>query len=94
MPLHDFRCTGCSHVHTEIVRWDEETYECPECGNESVRVFLKAPKPNWLAMGAQKNVSPEFEERFDRLHKKQKEKEEKFEREHGEGEYYNRMPGS
>jgi hypothetical protein len=46
-----------------------------------------------MAMGAQSDASPEFIERFDKVHRKQKEKEEKFEKEHGEGEYYNVAPG-
>jgi hypothetical protein len=45
-------------------------------------------------MGTQKHVSPEFQEKWDKMHRKQKEKEEKFEAEHGEGQYYNRAPGS
>ena len=94
MPIHDYRCNDCSHVFDALVKWDEYTHECPKCGNESKRVFLKAPTPNWLAMGAQDNVSPEFQERFDRMHRDQAEKEKKFEKEHGEGEYYNRAPGS
>jgi len=94
MPLHDFRCKTCNHVHQELVKWDVKLQTCPKCDNESKRVFLKLAKPNYLAMGAQENVSPEFVERFDKMHRKQKEKEEKFEAEHGEGQYYNRAPGS
>lgn len=94
MPLHDFRCNTCDHIQTELVKWDVTTATCRECGNESKRVFLKLAKPNWLKMGAQANVSPEFVERFDKMHKKQAAKEAAFEKEHGEGEYFNREPGS
>ena len=93
MPLHDFRCMSCDHVHTELVKWDETTHPCPKCDNESKRVFLKPPKPNWLAMGAQDNASPEFLDKWEKMHKDQKTREEAFEKEHGEGEYYNRTPG-
>jgi putative FmdB family regulatory protein len=94
MPIHDFRCNSCNHVHEELVKWDVETHTCRKCGNESKRVFLKLAKPNWLAMGAQASVSPEFTDRFDKMHRKQAEKERKFEKEHGEGQYFNRQPGS
>lgn len=94
MPIHDFRCKACDHVEAHLVKWDVKTHKCSECGNESKRVFLKLAQPNWLAMGAQSNASPEFVERFDKMHKKQAEKEKAFEKEHGEGEYFNRAPGS
>lgn len=94
MPMHDFKCGTCDHVHDAIVKWDVKTRDCPECGNESKRVFLKLAQPNYLAMGAQANVSPEFSARFDRMHRKQADKEKAFEKEHGEGQYYNRQPGS
>lgn len=93
MPLHDFRCNSCDHVHTELVKWDIKSHTCRECGNESKRVFLKLAQPNWLAMGAQENVSPEFSERFDKMHRDQTKKEKDFEKNHGEGEYFNTAPG-
>ena len=93
MPIHDFRCKVCSHVFSRLVKWEEKTQTCPECENESKRVFLQLAKLNYLAMGAQKNVSPEFIDRFAKIHTKQAEKEKAFEKEHGEGEYFNRAPG-
>ena len=85
MPIHDFRCSK-GHVHDALVKVSEidVSRECPECGNPAERVFLKVPKLNYLAMGAQKNVSPEFQEKFDKMHKDRKDKEEKCEREHGD----------
>jgi putative FmdB family regulatory protein len=94
VPIHDFRCGACDHVFDRLVKWDETHRDCPKCGNDSKRVFLKLAQPNWLKMGAQENVSPEFVERFDKMHKKQTAKEAAFEKEHGEGEYFNREPGS
>ena len=93
MPIHDFRCNECRYVHAELVKWDEESHTCPECGNTSTRVFLTAPKLDWLRMGAQANASPEFKAKWDRVHQKQTAKEKAFEKEHGEGEYFNRAPG-
>jgi len=93
MPIHDFRCNSCNHVHTELVKWDVKSHTCRECGNESKRVFLKLAKPNYLEMGAQASAGPEFADRWEKMHKKQTEKEQAFEKEHGEGEYYNRAPG-
>jgi len=94
MPIHDFRCRACSHEFSRLVKWDIKTQTCPECENESKRVFLKLAQPNWLAMGAQANVGPEFERKWAKMHTKQTEKEKAFEKEHGEGEYFNRAPGS
>lgn len=93
MPLHDFRCKKCSHVHTELVKWDIKSHTCTECGNESKRVFLKAAKPNYLAMGASDSAGPEFKAKWDKMHLDQTKKEKAFEKEHGPGEYYNKAPG-
>jgi putative FmdB family regulatory protein len=93
MPLHDFKCKKCSHIHEELVKWDIKTHTCPKCDNESKRVFLKVAKPNYLAMGAQKDAGPEFQTKFDKLHRDQAAKEKAFEKEHGEGQYYNTAPG-
>jgi putative FmdB family regulatory protein len=94
MPFYDFRCKTCEHVFEVMQKWDAPPPACPECDNASKKVFLKLAKPNYLAMGAQANVSPEFQDRFDKMHRKQAEKEKAFEKEHGEGQYYNRAPGS
>lgn len=94
MPLHDFRCTSCSHVQEKLVKWDQTLQTCPQCGEESRMVFLQLGKLNYLAMGAQKNVSPEFTAKFDKMHKDETAKQKAFEKEHGAGEYYNRAPGS
>ena len=93
MPIHDFRCDSCGHVRAELVKWDVKNLPCPKCDNDSKRVFLKLAKPNYLAMGAQENVSPEFKERFDKMHRKETKRQQSFEKEHGEGEYYNTAPG-
>lgn len=84
MPIHDFRCRECQTVHDAIVHADQTARRCPECGNLADRVFLKVPTLNYLAMGAQKHVSPEFQDRFDKMHKDRKEKEEKCYEEHGD----------
>jgi len=89
MPIHDFRCPA-GHVHDALVKFDETSRECPECGNLAERVFLTGPRLNYLAMGTQENVSPEFQARFDKLHRDQKAKEEKSLKEHGDyGPLYN-----
>jgi putative FmdB family regulatory protein len=84
MPIHDFRCTECNHVHEALVHWKDKERECPECGNVARRVFLKLPELSYLTMGAQKHVSPEFQSRFDKMHRDQKAKEEKSLKEHGD----------
>lgn len=83
MPIHDFKCPA-GHIHDALVKHDVLTQECPECGNPAERVFLRAPQLNYLAMGAQENVSPEFQKRWDQMHRKQKAKEEKSLSEHGD----------
>lgn len=84
MPVHDFRCRECKAVHDALVKADEVLHTCPECNAMADRVFLSAPTLNYSAMGAQKHVSPEFQDRFDKMHRQQKEKEEKSLREHGD----------
>ena len=83
MPIHDFRCPA-GHVHDALVKADVKVRECPECGNPAERVFLTTPTLNYLAMGAQENVSPEFQRKFDKMHRDQKAKEEKSLEEHGD----------
>jgi len=83
VPIHDFRCPA-GHVHDALVKIEEDCRECPECGNLAERVFLKGPKLNYLAMGAQENVSPEFQKKFDKMHSEQKAKEEKSLEAHGD----------
>lgn len=83
MPIHDFRCDA-GHIHDALVKADDLTRECPECGNLAKRVFLKTPTMSILTMGAQKHVSPEFQDKFDKMHRDQKAKEEKSLKEHGD----------
>lgn len=84
MPLHDFRCTECNHVHEALVNWKVKRRDCPKCGNEAHRVFLKLAQINYLEMGVQKHVSPEIIDRWDKMHRDQKAKEEKSLKEHGD----------
>lgn len=77
MAIKEFRCPDCSHEHDELVKADVISVPCPKCGANSKQVFLTAPKIDWGAMGAQPNVSPEFIDRFHRVHEKQLEKEKK-----------------
>ena len=93
MPIKEFKCSE-GHYSEAMVKHDVKDHICPECGNPSKQVFRTPPRIDWLRMGAQENVSPEFIDKFDKMHRKQKAKEEAFEKEHGEGEYYNRAPGS
>jgi hypothetical protein len=83
MPIHDFRCSE-GHVHEALVSAETVSQHCPECDNLAERVFLKGPRLNYLAMGAQKHVSPEFQDKFDKMHNEQKAKEEKSLEEHGD----------
>ena len=75
MPIKEFACTECSHEHEELVKVDVRSATCPECGANSIQEIRTAPKIDWGAMGAQKNVSPEFIDRFERVHKAEAAKE-------------------
>lgn len=80
MPIYEFTCTACEHEHEELVKVGTQTCACSACGATSHKVIRTAPQIDWGRMGAQKNVSPEFIDRFERVHKEQRAKEEKLER--------------
>ena len=42
MPLFDFVCAGCRHQFEELVRSDDDTVLCPECGDAGVERQLPA----------------------------------------------------
>lgn len=92
MPIYDFLCKHCGVATERFTSMDTESMKCETCGNLADKAVLTPPKINWSAMGAQKNASPEFIDKFERMHKQQKERETKFMKEHGD--YYNRAPGS
>jgi putative FmdB family regulatory protein len=85
MPFYDFRCNA-GHVHEELMKWEDlpNGSVCPECGTHAKQVILTTPKLNYLAMGAQENVSPEFQKKWDKMHTDQKAKEEKSLEAHGD----------
>ena len=64
---------------------------CPVCKSLAQREIRTPPQIDWAKMGAQSNVSPEFAERFDRVHREQAKKEAAIQKEHGD---YGPMPGS
>ena len=97
MPLKDFEC-GAGHVHDALVKPDIQEHECPECGDTAHMVFLTPPRIDWASMAQGDNAGPEFIERFDRIHRKQKEKEERSWKEHGDygpgySDIMSRQPG-
>ncbi len=82
MPLKDFKCDA-GHIHDALVKPDIQEHECPECGETASMVFLTPSRIDWYNMAMGENAGPEFIARFDKNHRKQKEKEEKYEKEHG-----------
>ena len=78
MPIYEFTCTECEHEHEELVKMGNYTHDCPKCGATSRKVFRTAPKIDWGAMGAQENVSPEFIDRFEKVHKEEAKREKKL----------------
>jgi len=91
MPLHDFRCRTCGHVQEHRVEAGTTELPCPRCTATADRVFLVAPKPDWLGLAQGDSASPEAVDRFERMHKQQAEKESKSFKEHGD---YGPRPGS
>jgi putative FmdB family regulatory protein len=83
MPIFDFKCGSCGTTTEELVKPSVKTIACVSCGNEATKQ-LSAPRVNWLAMGAQRDASPEAIIKFDRMHRQQKAKEEKSYAEHGD----------
>ncbi len=74
MPLKDFECAS-GHVHEEIVNVHTMDHDCPECGQTAHMVFLKPSKLDWGRMAQGTSAGPEFIDRFDKIRRKQKDKE-------------------
>jgi putative FmdB family regulatory protein len=83
MPIFDFKCGSCGAITEDLVRSSVTTIPCVSCGKASTKQ-LAAPRVNWLAMGSQRDASPEAIIKFDRMHRQQKAKEEKSYAEHGD----------
>lgn len=77
MPIKEFTCPVCGHEHEELVGVNAREAPCPKCSSNSQQVFRTAPRIDWMAMGAQANVSPEFIDRFEKVHREGAEKEKK-----------------
>lgn len=90
MPLFDFRCAA-GHVTEALAHSSCDSISCEECGELAHKVLLRPPKIGWLQMGYQRDASPEAISRFDKMHRKQKAKDEKCYAEHGD---YGPVPGS
>lgn len=50
--MFDFRCSNpkCNEVFEELIRNDDKTLPCPECGQDAYRQ-LAAPRSAWRQMG-------------------------------------------
>lgn len=89
MPLYDYRCAN-GHVTEERRSFDEREIKCSECGAHSIRVFLTTPSLDYGRMAMGDGCASAID-RFDRMHREQRKKEEKSLREHGD---YGPRPGS
>jgi putative FmdB family regulatory protein len=83
MPIFDFKCDNCGTTTEELVKASVRTITCISCGDTAIKQ-LSVPRVNWLAMGAQRDASPEAIIKFDRMHRQQKAKEEKSYADHGD----------
>lgn len=82
MIVHDFRCES-GHVSEHYVSRGTASVQCPTCQKPATLVYLTAPKLDWLGMAQGDNAGPEFIDRWDKIHRKEKEKEERTMQEHG-----------
>ena len=87
--LHDYRCAN-GHIEEHYVKSAELTHVCA-CGEKSVRVILSCAKLDYGSMAMGESAGTTAIDRFEKQHKDQRKREEKFYKEHGE--YYNRAPG-
>lgn len=83
MILHDFQCDS-GHVSEHRVSSDTTSVPCPACQNPARRVYLTPPKLDWEGMAQGENAGPEFIDRWDRVRRKETERQEKILREHGD----------
>jgi len=90
MILHDYRCESCGVVQERFVKAEEVVVGC-DCGGIATRVILTAPQPDWAGLAMGDSASPEAIDRFERVHKQQRDKEAKTFKEHGD---YGPAPGS
>ena len=81
--FHDFRCEQ-RHVHEHFIQSDITSVECPTCSAPSGRVFLQAPKIDWLGMAQGENAGPEFIDRFTKIHDRETERQTRTLEEHGD----------
>lgn len=88
--LHDYRCAN-GHVTEAYVQATERSRPCPICDEQSVRVILSCAKLDYGSMAMGESAGTTAIDRFEKQHKDQRKREEKFYKEHGE--YYNRAPG-
>jgi hypothetical protein len=81
--LHDFECED-GHLTEQFVSSDTQIVPCERCPKPASRVYLRAPRLDWLGMAQGSNAGPEFVDRFDRVHKKEKARQEKILATHGD----------
>jgi hypothetical protein len=78
----EFQCETHG-VFEDLVNPDERQAPCPHCARNAPRV-ISAPRINHLAMAMSASASPESIEKFDRMHREQKEKEQRQYDAHGD----------
>ena len=93
MPAYDYRCETCGNVHEDLVKLKDrdEPQNCPQCGGTATRALITPPRIDWLSMVASPSAGPETLDRYDRMCRAQKEKEERSLAEHGD---YGPRPGA
>jgi len=60
----DFRCTGCEHKFSDLVKPDVQETPCPECGEEAKRMIsaprlsndMESRENHWVKQNRQKTA--------------------------------------
>jgi putative FmdB family regulatory protein len=92
MPIYSYRCHGCGSSFDELKPMSERhEHPCPECGVTAKQRITPVAFDN-LGMGVDPDFAT-FGDRWERMHRDQKAKEEKSVGRHGPGEY-GKAPGS
>lgn len=90
MPLYDFRCPQ-GHVTEALEKFETRTRPCLICDATAERVLLVAPKLDYGSMAQGESAGTTAIDKFERMHKQQRAKEEKSFAEHGD---YGPRPGA
>lgn len=93
MPTYNYVCEKCETEEDRFILKISERQEqkCGECGERLTQVIRQAPAPHWTSLAMGDSASPEAINKFEKMRREQRSKEEKSKREHGD---YGKSPGA